>query len=105
MAVILTKRWGQTVQGPTVEDMRSALIELQESDLEHPDCWLSDEEGWTLAFHEGGRAVLENVETGDGPWHMPKVGMEHALELWHLLERNDLGKLMAKEWSIGYGNA
>lgn len=78
----LNKRWGETAFDPTDEEMRSALDELDKPDPEHPDCWLSDEAGWSIAALETGLLVLENVETGEGPWHIPRIDREIVIELF-----------------------
>ncbi|MCI0745265.1 MAG: hypothetical protein L0Y58_07660 [Verrucomicrobia subdivision 3 bacterium] len=98
----LNKRWGGGGQNPTVEEMRSALAELDARDPEHPDCWLSDESGWTIAAHESGRIVLENVESGEGPWHLARADREFVIELWQALQRGDLTAIHEHEWREGY---
>jgi hypothetical protein len=83
----------------------SALRELERPDPEHPDCWLTSEEGWSVAVFESGLVILENIATGAGPWHMRDVSKEVALGLWVMLQANDLVALQAKPWSVGYGSA
>ncbi len=100
----LTKRWGEGVQNPQHSDLVAALNELNKKDAEHPDCWLNTEEGWSLSVFESGLVVLENIETGEGPWHMRSVSRESALELWQLLQANEMASLHAKPWVSGYGN-
>ena len=100
----LTKRWGEAVQNPQHTDLLAALNELDQKDAEHPDCWLSTEEGWSLAVFENGLVIFENIETGEGPWHMRSVSRESALELWLLLQANEIVSLQAKPWVSGYGN-
>jgi hypothetical protein len=99
----LNKRWGGGQKNPTVHDMQSALTELDKPDPEHPDCWLSDEAGWTVAAHESGTVVLENVESGEGPWHIPKVDRQFVLQLWQALQRGDLVSVRGHKWQEGYG--
>jgi hypothetical protein len=100
----LNKRWGGGEKNPSIDAMRAALMELDAHDPEHPDCWLSDESGWTLAAHEGGMLVLENVESGDGPWHLEKAEREFVIELWQALQRGDLEMLRQHDWRKGYGS-
>ena len=99
----LSKRWGDSETNPTADGMRSALAELDAHDSEHPDCWLSDESGWTIAMHEGGKVVLENVETGEGPWHLPSADRDIVLKLWLDLQGGDLGAIRKHDWQDGYG--
>ena len=103
MITHLERRWGGGGKNPKDEDLRGALGELRETDPEHPDCWLSDENGWTIAAHESGAIVLENVESGEGPWHMKSQTAEAVLELWRLLQAGDLVTIRAKPWIEGYG--
>ena len=100
----LTKRWGEEIQNPQRGDLVAALDELNNKDAEHPDCWLSTEEGWSLSAFESGLVVFENIETGDGPWHMPSVSKAVTLELWLLLKSNEIAALQVKSWANGYGN-
>ena len=48
-------------------------------------------------------SVLENSETDEGPWYLPQVSHETALELWRLLQAGDLTTLRAQAWQSGYG--
>ena len=105
MATRLTKRWGEGIENPKHADLISALSELDASDGEHPDCWLSTEDGWSVSVFESGLVVFENVETGEGPWHMKAVSRADALELWQLLDANDLATLQTKPWVEGYGDS
>jgi hypothetical protein len=103
MATCLTKRYGDTILKPTMEDLAGALAELQLEDPEHPDCWLSDEDEWTVAAFASGLVVLENAETLEGPWHMRAVSMEDVLGLWRLLDQGNLDELRNRPWQAGYG--
>lgn len=100
----LERRWGGGGPDPTEDDLRSALAELAKPDVEHPDCWLSDETGWTIAAHQGGTVVLENPESEDGPWHMRGQTQEQIMELWRLLQAGDLATLRQRPWLTGYGS-
>ena len=71
-------------------------------DQEHPDCWLSDEDGWALSAHQSGNVVLENAETGEGPWHMKKVNQDKIIELWQLLQAGGLDAIREQPWINGY---
>lgn len=99
----LVNRWGGSEDNPTVEKMLSALSELDVHDPEHPDCWLSDGSGWTIAAHEGGLLVLENVESGEGPWHLANAPRTLVLQLWQALQRGELNEIQKQDWKDGYG--
>lgn len=100
----LNRRWGETANDPTVQEVLSALDELDKPDPEHPDCWLSDEAGWSISAHETGLLVLENVETGEGPWHIPNCERKLVLELWQTLQRGGLKSIKGYDWLEGYCN-
>jgi hypothetical protein len=65
--------------------MRAALAELNTSDQEHPNTWLSDNDGWTVDVYESGLVIFshqsENICQRRG------VSRDEALELWLLLQR------------------
>jgi hypothetical protein len=58
--VRLTKRWGQDISNPTPQDLAGAIAELAQPDSEHPDCWLSAEDGWSVSLFESGRCFTRN---------------------------------------------
>jgi hypothetical protein len=99
----LERRWGGGGPNPKENDLRVALAELAEPDVEHPDCWLSDEAGWTVAAHQSGKVVLENPESDEGPWHMTGQTHDQIIELWRLLQLGDLAAIRQKPWLAGYG--
>lgn len=100
----LTKRWGEGIQSPHRQELVEALSELDKPDAEHPDCWLNTEDGWSISVFESGLIIFQNVETGEGPWHMRSTSKETALELWQLLQENNIAALQNKPWAAGYGN-
>ncbi|HZR20708.1 MAG TPA: hypothetical protein VFE51_25735 [Verrucomicrobiae bacterium] len=103
MTTHLERRWGGGGKNPNEEELRTALTELRQPDPEHPDCWLSDESGWTIAAHESGLVVLENGESGEGPWHMNSQTAESVMQLWRLLQAGDIASIRSKPWLQGYG--
>jgi|SRR5215467_8269925 len=105
MATCLTKRYGDTILKPTTEDLAAALAELEREDPEHPDCWLSDEDDWTISVFVGGLVILENPETQEGPWHMRGVSPTQVLGLWRLLDQGNIAELHNQPWIQGYGRA
>ena len=103
MRTYLQRRWGGGSENPTEAEMRGALAELVTPDNEHPDCWLSDENNWTISAYQSGLLVLENVESDEGPWHMKEQNTEAVLELWRLLQEGDMVAIRMKPWLEGYG--
>ena len=98
----LTRWWGATMPNPDEHTLRLALLELSNADSEHPDCWLSDENSWTISANTGGSVVFENSESGEGPWHMDAIDTETVLELWTCLQKGNLDKIRAQPWLKGY---
>ena len=47
--------------------------------------------------------MFENVETGDGPWHLESQHPGQVLELWARLVSDDLSSVRAAPWVDGYG--
>jgi hypothetical protein len=102
MNVYLTKRWGKTIANPHENDLVNALEELKPPDPEHPDCWLADENGWTISAFQSGRVILENAETGEGPWHLRGIRQTDIMRLWSLLASGKLDEIKQFHWVTGY---
>src|SRR5262245_3959098 len=102
MKTFLTCRWETGPENPTEDDLRAALEELATPDAEHPDCWLTDENGWTVSAFESGNVVLENLESGEGPWHIPGQSSEAVLELRRLLQAGQIETIRSRDWIGGY---
>jgi hypothetical protein len=102
MTTHIERRWGGSGQNPTEDELRAALAELATRDDEHPDCWLSSDDGWTITASQDGKVTLENVETGEGPWHMRNQTHEAVLALWGLLQAGELERIQELAWLEGY---
>ena len=98
-----TDRMGATVQEPSESVMQELLVSLESADTEHPDVSLVHESEWCISIFGSGLAVFENVETGEGPWHMQGVSVSAALELWRTLAAGQIEQLKARHWESGYG--
>jgi hypothetical protein len=96
-------RMGSTVSEPSESVMRALLLSLHSSDPEHPNVSLTHESEWCISVFGSGLAVLENVETGEGPWHMQDVSSEVALQLWLMLAAGQIEQLRNKQWLPSYG--
>lgn len=81
----LETRWGGGPENPTVEEMRAALAELETPDMEHPNTWLSDDDGWTLDVYESGLVIFSHQFKD--VCQRRGVSREEALELWQLLQK------------------
>jgi hypothetical protein len=82
--------------------MREVLDELDASDPEHPDVWLTHESGWTLSAYESSLVVWENPEQRTEPRHMTGIAREAVLAMWIELSRGDLAAVEAQPWQPGY---
>lgn len=102
MTTHLERRWGGSIQDPSEVEMQAALSELSKRNSEHPDCWLSSEDGWTVTASEDGRVTLENVESGEGPWHLQDQPQVAVLELWRFLKAGDIQSIRKQDWLPGY---
>ena len=81
----LETRWGGGPENPTVEEMRAALAELDTLDMEHPNTWLSDDEGWTVDVYESGLVIFSHED--EVICERREVTRGEALELWLLLQQ------------------
>jgi hypothetical protein len=104
MSYFAYDRMGSTVVSPSDAAMVELLTSLASPlDSEHPDVSLNHESGWSASVFGSGLVVLENVETGEGPWHMRLSAPENAIELWRLLATAHIEALRSKPWAAGYG--
>ena len=81
----LETRWGGGPENPTVEEMRAALAELDTPDMEHPNTWLSDDEGWTVDVYESGLVIFSHED--EVICERQGVARGQSLELWLLLQQ------------------
>jgi len=84
--------------------MAEVLLELSAADAEHPDVSLTHESGGSISVFRSGLAVFENVETGEGPWHIRHASNTTTLELWQLLAAGRISELQGQPWVSGYGS-
>jgi hypothetical protein len=102
MNTYLQRRWGGDAKNPSEQDLLNAIRELNADDQEHPDCSLSDEDSWCIAAYQSGRIVLENVETGEGPWHIPDPEQKLIMNLWRQLQEGKMDLIRTLPWKEGY---
>ena len=101
MGYFVETRWSGSEENPTPERMREILAELDVPDDEHPDTWLGDEDGWTLSAYQSGALVLENLETGEGPFHRTAVPRDDILRLWLELANGRIDDVRTGPWNPG----
>jgi len=102
MSYHVNRRWGDSDDDPSVEQMREALAELDVEDFEHPDVALIHDSGWCLSAFPKGLFIWENLG-GSEPRHMREVPRKRVLELWLLLSSGDIAVIDAENWKPGYG--
>ncbi len=102
MSYFAYDRMGRTFASPNAAAMSLLLSSLVMPDPEHPDVSLSHESGWCASVFSSGLVVLENVETGEGPWHMQLPSPQHALDLWLLLSDGQIAAIQSHPWVPGY---
>ena len=103
MAFYVQTRWGGSEESPSKERMIVILSELDHSDAEHPDAWLTHESGWTLSAHESGLLVWENGESDTSPRHILGVPRERVLDLWTKLAAGLIPEIEQEPWRAGNG--
>jgi hypothetical protein len=86
MKTFLEQRWGGGQENPSKENLIAALEELSHPDPEHPDTWLSDENGWTVSVSETGLLLLLDPD-GTEIYRRQSVSRDEALDLWLLLQK------------------
>ena len=96
-------RLGRTILRPTSEQMQELLASLSVLDPEHPDISVQTESGWCISAFGSGLVVLENVETGEGPWHLEGQQVDQVLGLWSMLVSSEIASVRAADWVNGYG--
>ena len=94
-------RWGDSEDEPTENRLREILAELEQSDPEHPDTWLTHENGWTLSINEKGLVIWENMDSKDQPRHQVSVSREKALDLWLKPSRGETTAINQEPWCPG----
>ena len=93
---------GGVVHNPSKDEMQSLLSSVGAANAEHPDVSLNTEEGWSLSYSKAKNIAFENVETGEGPWHMTNIQFDQALSLWLLLSSDHIEDVKSKPWVEGY---
>ena len=97
----LTKRWGESVADPEYGDLVAALEELSVDDLEHPDCWLENEDGWVISAFGSGLVILDRPTGEDGPCYLNAIPKEEVLRLWKLLRDGQVDEIRLSPWTRG----
>ncbi|CAA9224473.1 MAG: hypothetical protein AVDCRST_MAG93-595 [uncultured Chloroflexia bacterium] len=98
MASILTLRRGATVKNPTYQQLAAALETLTIEDDEHPDVWLSNEDGWAISAFAGGLLVLADDDGNE--WELAGVSTQKTLEVWQQLQSGQINKIRQEGWQV-----
>src|SRR5215510_16419586 len=97
-------RMGVFTPNPSAAQMGSLIDSLTCNDPEHPDVAVKHETEWCISVNAAGTVTLENVETGEGPWHMLGQSKEQVLGLWEILAQGSLEALQKHPWNPGYAS-
>lgn len=81
----LETRWGSGPDNPTREQMLAALAELDTPDQEHPNTFLTDDDGWMVDVYETGLVIFSHQY--EDICERENVTRDEALELWLLLQQ------------------
>lgn len=90
---------GDSIDAPSVEQMRAFLDDLDPNDEEHGAAWLTNDDEVSLEYEVGGNLCFSR---GDAHCHLPKVTKEKVLELWIALSRGELAVLEREDWQPGF---
>ena len=101
--MISTRRIDDTGEiDPPLESFSTLYDELKNSDQEHGDVSVTDEDsGWCISAHRDGRVVFGNL-LAEGDKHMHPVTKEKVLELWCMLANGEIERIQAEPWRDGY---
>ena len=102
----LELRWGGSITGPTPEQMRAALDQLDTEDEEHPDTWFTaefDDSAWTISAFGSGLTVLTIWNTTTEPeqyqeYELDNLQRTEVLEMWLQLQRGLLSEIARRPW-------
>lgn len=101
MTYFVANGMGDSIDAPSLNDMRAFLAAIDRSDEEHGAAWLATDEGWSLEWNGDGRLVLS---IGEAPGrHLANVSPERTLALWSALAEKRFGEIEAEPWLPGDG--
>jgi hypothetical protein len=98
--------WRDSLDSPSVEEMREFLNRLDIDDPEHCEVWLSHHEsGWTLGCLSHSEVYLDidaGEEQNTAARHLTNVSREKMLMLWQKLADGKIQELETEAWLPGY---
>jgi hypothetical protein len=106
MDTILQTRTGDTIHNPTADDMRQALSQLNSSNPDVQETWLSATVGgndWIATASNDSSLTLTIVDYSSGTgeykvYSLPNVSRAHILEVWQELQRGDTDLILGRHW-------
>src|SRR5690349_19666021 len=87
---------GDSVDAPSVAQMRDFLEALDPADEEHGAAWLVDEEGNGLEYEVGGNLCFSRRLADER--HLSGVSHDRVIELWLLLANGRFDELEREPW-------
>lgn len=91
--VALETRWSGSISRPTEADITKALTELEKSDPEHPNTWLTNEDGDVLEAFEDFTVRLYNLDIPEKALTSKKLPLSKIQQLWLLFAKGDVEKV------------
>lgn len=99
MSYYLVNGMGDSVDSPTVAEMRAFLDATDFADEEHGAAWLADDEDNCLEYSGGGLLVFSQGELA--PRHMVGVDADRLIALWTHLAEGRLAEVENEPWQDG----
>jgi len=90
---------GTVVQDPSYADLRDAAIALF-TKARNFESWFATGTGWSIRASSNGRAVLQNVSAGFGPWYLEKQSVTDISNLWILLHEGRISEIRDRPWKL-----
>lgn len=99
----LMTRWGGSEDDPGIEILKKAIDELDVSDQEHPDTWLTNtENGIVITLHEKGLIIISDEDQIEFK-HIKSNDKLLKLEIWKHLINNNIAEINKINWINGHG--
>lgn len=95
MSYLVSNGLGDSIDAPSVDEMRRFIADVDASDEEHGAAWLATDEGSHLEWNGDGRLVYSCADTQR---HLTGVSRERTVTLWQALARTD-----SRTWNVSPG--
>jgi hypothetical protein len=105
MGYSISNGHGESMDMPSVRQMREFLFAVDASDEEHGAAWLSTDSDHSLEWNGDGRLVFTAERHAQKPsvHHLLHVSRDRALELWCALADGNVAIVEREKWQPGNG--